>query len=734
MMKRFLITILVSIISCLGMGVFVSHASNGNEGVFTNLNTVYHVNPLYADVADEQYITNSVNYVTTLEEPEFTSDLNEIAKQIRQAMVEREAMINIYYAFRDELTETYLDEWLDLALEETENSNEGDYLRWHYERISAGGSCYTYPNGNKEYSITMNFKYYTTRAQEEALTIEVNRVLDQLGIVNSMSDYQKVKKIYDYICAYISYDYDNLNDSSYKLKFTAYAAMIHKSAVCQGYASLFYRMSNEVGVDARVITGYSNGGGHAWNIVKLGNKYYNLDSTWDAGSYYYSYFLCGSNYFSEHNSNEEYITAEFKTKYPISTTNYSISINHTYGATWKYSTNQHWRECVVCGERTSVGSHSMGQWVVVQNATYTKEGTKQKKCSTCEYNEVGEIEKYIPTSILINQTSCEIELGENFVLSVVCEPIKPEKEELIWSSSDPSVAYVEQNGKVISVGVGTTIITATIAESTVSATCEVSVFEDTPIEKFVTRLYKVCLGRTPDKGGKSSWSYQLEHNILTGSQVAAHFIFSDEFKGQNLCNEDYIEQLYNAFMGRASDFGGKLNWIQQMREGMTREQVFNGFALSGEFRGICAEYGIELGNGVAVPAIGTAPNGICAACGKEDGVTSFVKRMYSVCLDREADNGGLSSWCYQLRNHVLSGRNVAYYFIFSPEFLAKNCNDADYVEYLYRAFMGRESDVGGKNGWLYWLNHGWSREQVFEYFVTSQEFTLICGDYGIVRG
>lgn len=48
--------------------------------------------------------------------------------------------------------------------------------------------------------------------------------------------------------------------------------------------------------------------------------------------------------------------------------------------------------------------------------------------------------------------------------------------------------------------------------------------------------------------------------------------------------------------------------------------------------------------------------------------------------------------------------------------------------------MGREADEGGKNGWVYWLSQGWTREQVFEQFVISAEFTGICADYGIVRG
>ena len=63
--------------------------------------------------------------------------------------------------------------------------------------------------------------------------------------------------------------------------YSAYGAIINGKAVCQGYASLFYRMCREAGIPARIITGLGNGGAHAWNIVKLDGAYYNVDVTWD---------------------------------------------------------------------------------------------------------------------------------------------------------------------------------------------------------------------------------------------------------------------------------------------------------------------------------------------------------------------------------------------------------------------------------------------------------------------
>lgn len=65
-------------------------------------------------------------------------------------------------------------------------------------------------------------------------------------------------------------------------------------------------------------------------------------------------------------------------------------------------------------------------------------------------------------------------------------------------------------------------------------------------------------------------------------------------------------------------------------------------------------------------------------------VEDFVKRLYSVCLDREPDSEGLKSWTQQLENHELTGAGAAYGFIYSEEFQNKNATNEQYVEYMYQ--------------------------------------------------
>ena len=83
----------------------------------------------------------------------------------------------------------------------------------------------------------------------------------------------------------------------------------------------------EVDIDARVITGNAvrgnDSGYHAWNIASLDGVYYNIDVTWDSHSGTHDNFLKSDKEFSEtHIRDEQYSTAEFYERYPMSESNY----------------------------------------------------------------------------------------------------------------------------------------------------------------------------------------------------------------------------------------------------------------------------------------------------------------------------------------------------------------------------------------------------------------------------
>ena len=277
-------------------------------------------NPLYEGLVNPEVFTSQATQrpSTHKGESDYVS-MSSAAKQLRKAMVKRSSYIALsYVTTNDDITAT-VHELSDLAMNHTGNPKEGDYLRFTYGGWDAWFN-WDYYDGEYHVDVEYDLYYYTTAKQESTMDAYVEDLLDELDLYDN-SDYQKIKGIYDYITETVRYDYDHLGDEDYMLQYTGYAALVNKTAVCQGYANLFYRLALELGVDARIISG-DGGGPHAWNITTLDGLWYNLDSTWDEGCSTYSWFLLSPGNFDRHYRDSEYETSSFHKKYPMDENDY----------------------------------------------------------------------------------------------------------------------------------------------------------------------------------------------------------------------------------------------------------------------------------------------------------------------------------------------------------------------------------------------------------------------------
>lgn len=299
------------------------------------------------------------------EEVVYHDSVEEAGAALREGMVAREETIEVGFTTKKELDNSIMNEFLDEALKHTGVSTEGDYLKSHYMSYKATAKGKS-NNGVYNWVFTYTMKYRTTAAQEEKTTNAVADILAGLKL-NGKDDYQKIKAIYDYVYKNTSYDWDNAENDSNTIKHSAYAAAVKKTAVCQGYTSLLYRLFLESGIDCRVITGTGSSKAHSWNIVALDGLYYYLDATFDSADSTHKWFLKGSDDFKEHEANDAYKTDAFKKKYPISKTQYYYDGEHDH----EYET-------------------------VKTKATFSKDGKTVKKCSIC--GEVGSTKKIAKVS------------------------------------------------------------------------------------------------------------------------------------------------------------------------------------------------------------------------------------------------------------------------------------------------------------------------------------------------
>ena len=258
----------------------------------------------------------------------YCDTIEEAGTILRNTMVEHKDNVTIGYLTNDnskELSIIWEDIWVE-SFKHTGIDKEGDYLKFLVsERKGTAGL----ELGKDSYAYTIvlgyDISYYTTKEQEAAVDAYIEDIINELKLVDK-TDYQKIETIYDYVCNNIYYDYINLNDKEYKLKYTAYAALNNHTAVCQGYVEVLYRLLLKAGIDNRIIPGVKiNKDGtrenHVWNIIKYNDVYYNTDVTWDSELFGYDYYMKNDKTFNPtHIREDEYCLNSFCNQYPISNT------------------------------------------------------------------------------------------------------------------------------------------------------------------------------------------------------------------------------------------------------------------------------------------------------------------------------------------------------------------------------------------------------------------------------
>jgi hypothetical protein len=112
-------------------------------------------------------------------------------------------------------------------------------------------------------------------------------------------------------------------------------------------------------------------------------------------------------------------------------------------------------------------------------------------------------------------------------------------------------------------------------------------------------------------------------------------------------------------------------------------------------------------------------------------IEGFVIRLYTKCLERQPDVSGLDSWVTALYYNGSRGSTVAYGFFFSTEYENLGKSNTEYVTDLYEVLLDRNPDSSGLSNWVSYLNAGYTKEYIFNKFTISEEFQMLCSNYGI---
>lgn len=133
------------------------------------------------------------------------------------------------------------------------------------------------------------------RAQVVKMNQELERKANEIAAsirASAGDDYSQLIAAYEFLQSNVSYDHQEAlsrsdRGSNNPVTHNAYGALISGSAVCDGFSSAFALLAQKLGFECMNVSGrstHSSAGTveHAWNIIRVGDRYYHMDVTWDA--------------------------------------------------------------------------------------------------------------------------------------------------------------------------------------------------------------------------------------------------------------------------------------------------------------------------------------------------------------------------------------------------------------------------------------------------------------------
>ncbi|GGO07794.1 transglutaminase domain-containing protein [Saccharibacillus kuerlensis] len=190
------------------------------------------------------------------------SPQSQLQNQLFQALSARKDNVNLTYAGGINELKKAIEPALEAAIA------QDPYI--HY---TMKGYAYSLRGSNSSSTASIKLTYRESAEQSAYVHQKVASVLKEI-ITPDMNDHLKVKAIHDWVVRNLKYD-------TTLSKFTAYEGLKTGSTVCQGYALLTYDMLKQAGFETNIVEGYVESEAHAWNMVKLDGKWYQIDTTWD---------------------------------------------------------------------------------------------------------------------------------------------------------------------------------------------------------------------------------------------------------------------------------------------------------------------------------------------------------------------------------------------------------------------------------------------------------------------
>ena len=115
-------------------------------------------------------------------------------------------------------------------------------------------------------------------SQAKQYSGEIEQAADEFLSDISSNAMEAVTQIHDRIVERVQYDQTMSSTNNTNL----YGALVDKTAVCDGFTSAFQYLTALAGFDTVFVRGTTPKGiPHSWNMIRIGDEWYAVDTTWD---------------------------------------------------------------------------------------------------------------------------------------------------------------------------------------------------------------------------------------------------------------------------------------------------------------------------------------------------------------------------------------------------------------------------------------------------------------------
>ena len=286
----------------------------------------------------EQIISTNHYYYNQLDD--YAKIIYDGLEKNQENMISGNYKIDFGRQFNDLLNSENGEEKLNIAFQSAWNAYTYDYPEIFYIDVTKltlttqTTSIGSFSTHKVDLSSGENENYFNkniTSTEEAVKRIEyVSNIRKQfISQLENCSDYEKIKLVHDWLVDNLEYDTSYSGQNIHNV----YGAFSEKKVVCEAYARTFKYILDGVGIENVLISGEAtNSSGsresHAWNYVKIDNKWYAVDVTWDDpvitgggklnNKIKYMYFLKGSEKFFENHEEDGVLSDNsIEFKFPI---------------------------------------------------------------------------------------------------------------------------------------------------------------------------------------------------------------------------------------------------------------------------------------------------------------------------------------------------------------------------------------------------------------------------------